>query len=250
LRPANRPPVQNPFGSEEQAIGFHAQLASAWEAKYASRASFRSRQKFLAAWLHDVVERGTSWLDAGCGSGHFSRQMAALGASVTGVDGAAEMIAAAQRLGGGDGGELVYRCGDLASLTEEDESFDGVLCSSVLEYLDEPNRALREFWRVTKAGGSLIVTLPNRRALVRKAERLLLGVTSAFRRSYPRYLAHVKREWARREAVALVTHAGFEVRAVAVGGLGWGPGWLGRQTFWGTLLFILATRLPAKGSAA
>jgi len=173
--------------------------------------------------------------------------MATLGASVTAVDGAAEMIAAAQRLGGG-GGVLVYRtCGDLARLPEEDESFDGVLCSSLLEYLDEPGQVLTEFWRVTKAGGTLIVTLPNRRALVRKAERLLFGLTSAFRRSYPPYLAHVKVEWDRREAIALLGNAGYEARSVTPGGLGYAPSWLGHQTFWGPLLFISAIRLPARG---
>ena len=157
MKPANRLQVQNALAPEEEAIRFHSRLASDWEAKYASKASFRSRQKLLAALLRDAVGGGTSWLDAGCGSGHFSRHMATLGASVTGVDGAAEMIAAAQRLGGGDGGQLVYRiCRDLARLPGEDESFDGVLCSSVLEYLHEPNRVLDEFWRVTKAGGSLI----------------------------------------------------------------------------------------------
>jgi 2-polyprenyl-3-methyl-5-hydroxy-6-metoxy-1,4-benzoquinol methylase len=252
LGAANRRQVQNPRGSEEPAIDFHGGLALGWEAKYSSRASFRSREKLLAALLRDTVEVGAIWLDAGCGTGHFSRQIATLGAFVTGLDGATEMIVTAQRLGGGaDGARLVYRtCSDLTCLPEQAESFDGVLCSSVLEYLDEPTRLLDEFWRVTRPGGSLIVTLPNRWALVRKAQHFLLAVTSALRHPYPRYLEHVKGEWTAREAIALLSKAGFDVRSVAIGGLGWGPSWLDRQALWGTLLFILATRLPEKTRAA
>jgi 2-polyprenyl-6-hydroxyphenyl methylase/3-demethylubiquinone-9 3-methyltransferase len=241
------------LGPEEQAIGFHSGLASDWEAKYSSRASFRARERALAALLADAVERGTyRWLDAGCGTGHFSRQIASLGASVIGVDGAPEMITAARRLGAVGGGQVIYRTSaDLAHLPEDDESFDGVLCSSVLEYLEEPVRVLDEFWRVTRAGGTLIVTLPNRRALVRLAQRIVYTVTGAtIRRPYPEYVSHVKGFWTRAEAVTLLKAAGYEVRTVSVGGLGWGPQWLDRQVFWGPLLFVFATRRPARGTVA
>ncbi len=41
-----------------------------------------------------------------------------------------------------------------------DASFDGVLCTAVLEHLEEPARAIAEAWRVLKPGGRAIYTVP------------------------------------------------------------------------------------------
>jgi 2-polyprenyl-6-hydroxyphenyl methylase/3-demethylubiquinone-9 3-methyltransferase len=166
------------------------------------------------------------------------------------VDGTAEMIAAALRLDGAGDSRIAYRtCRDLAHLSLADESFDGVLCSSVLEYLDEPTRVLDEFWRITRPGGALIVTLPNPGALVRRAQRIALAATRTMLvKAYPEYLSHVRCMWTRTEAIALVSAAGYEVRTVSIGGLGWGPESLDRRAFWGPLFFILARRRPRRAT--
>jgi SAM-dependent methyltransferase len=49
---------------------------------------------------------------------------------------------------------------DIASIPAPDASFDAVLCSEVLEHVPEPTRALAEFSRLLKPGGSLILTAP------------------------------------------------------------------------------------------
>jgi ubiquinone/menaquinone biosynthesis C-methylase UbiE len=41
-----------------------------------------------------------------------------------------------------------------------DQSFDSALCTAVLEHLEEPERALRETYRVLRAGGKAIYTVP------------------------------------------------------------------------------------------
>lgn len=41
------------------------------------------------------------------------------------------------------------------------ESFDGVLCSEVLEHLFEPHKVIQEFARVLKPGGHVLITVPN-----------------------------------------------------------------------------------------
>lgn len=50
--------------------------------------------------------------------------------------------------------------GDITDIPEEDESFDVVLCSEVLEHLPNPVEALKEFQRLLKKGGKLILTAP------------------------------------------------------------------------------------------
>ena len=49
---------------------------------------------------------------------------------------------------------------DITSIPEPDGSFDAVLCTEVFEHLPEPAAALREFARLLKPGGHLILTAP------------------------------------------------------------------------------------------
>ena len=57
---------------------------------------------------------------------------------------------------------------NLESIEIEPSSLDGVLCISVLEYLNDPSATLRKLATGLRAGGSLIVSVPNRSSLLRK----------------------------------------------------------------------------------
>lgn len=62
---------------------------------------------------------------------------------------------------------------DLTSLAFKENAFDVVACTEVLEHVFEYRKALQEFMRVLKPGGSLIVTFPNE--ILWTAGRFLLG---------------------------------------------------------------------------
>lgn len=49
---------------------------------------------------------------------------------------------------------------DITSIPMEDESFDVVLCSEVLEHVPDPVRAVKELTRLLRPGGTLILTAP------------------------------------------------------------------------------------------
>lgn len=58
-----------------------------------------------------------------------------------------------------DYGKLDIVC-DITKIPEPDASFDGILCIEVLEHIPDPQAALREFSRLLKPGGTLILTAP------------------------------------------------------------------------------------------
>lgn len=56
-------------------------------------------------------------------------------------------------------GKLDY-VGDITAIPVADGYFDCVLCAEVLEHLPEPQAALKEFSRIVKPGGTLVLTAP------------------------------------------------------------------------------------------
>ena len=79
-----------------------------WQASAAAYIGFqdagdRNRTMLLDPVMLDLCGdvRGQHMLDLGCGEGRFCRMLAERGASVTGIDPIAEMIAASRARGGG-----------------------------------------------------------------------------------------------------------------------------------------------------
>ncbi len=59
-----------------------------------------------------------------------------------------------------DTSDIIDRHDDIESLEFEDESFNAVVCWSVLEHVPNPTKAITEMYRVLKPGGLLWVQLP------------------------------------------------------------------------------------------
>jgi len=49
---------------------------------------------------------------------------------------------------------------DIASIPEPDHSFDAIICTEVFEHIRHPREAVKEFFRLLKPGGYLILTAP------------------------------------------------------------------------------------------
>ncbi|WCO67256.1 methyltransferase domain-containing protein [Iamia majanohamensis] len=100
---------------------------------------------------------GRRILDAGCGTGPLTAALRDRGATVTGIDASAEMLALArQRLGA----EVDLRVVDLRDpLPFADSAFDDVVASLVLHYLEDWAPTLAELHRVLAHGGRLIASV-------------------------------------------------------------------------------------------
>lgn len=100
---------------------------------------------------------GRRILDAGCGSGPLSAALRDRGATVTGIDVSAEMLALARRRLGEDA--ALHRADLNGPLPFDDGAFDDVVASLVLHYLEDWGPALAELRRVLRPGGRLIASV-------------------------------------------------------------------------------------------
>ncbi|MFE6690618.1 class I SAM-dependent methyltransferase [Streptomyces sp. NPDC057743] len=100
---------------------------------------------------------GRRILDAGCGSGPLFAALRERGAHVSGFDASAGMLELARRRLGEDADLQVAALG--SPLPYADDTFDDVVASLVLHYLEDWGPALTELRRVLKPGGRLIASV-------------------------------------------------------------------------------------------
>ncbi|TBL75033.1 class I SAM-dependent methyltransferase [Paenibacillus thalictri] len=96
-------------------------------------------------------------LDVGTGPGFLALQFAGLGHQVTGVDLSENMLAIAAEKAAAKGLACTLMQGDAEALPFADASFDVVVNRHLLWTLPNPGRAMREWVRVLKPGGRLLV---------------------------------------------------------------------------------------------
>lgn len=99
-------------------------------------------------------------LDAGCGSGRLTVELARAGTEVTGIDTNARQLAEARRRAEDVGVELTLLEGDFNTrLPFADEAFDAVTSRLALMAADDPVATVRELRRVLETGGRLVTVL-------------------------------------------------------------------------------------------
>lgn len=128
-------------------------------------------------WASDERSRhpldGKTALDVGCGAGLLAEPLARLGATVTGIDAAPELIEAAKAHASGQGLAIDYRC---APVEQAGGQFDLVTCLEVVEHVADPAPFVKALAARLAPGGLMILSTPNRTALSK-----LLTITLAER---------------------------------------------------------------------
>jgi len=171
----------------EEAAHFGKLAAEWWDPKGSSAMLHRLnpvrlgfiRQAIDAHWQGDSRSvrplAGKRALDVGCGAGLLCEPLARLGAAVTGVDAAAENIAAASAHAAAGGLAIDYRHGDIGSLGLS--GYDLVSSMEVIEHVADKAAFIAALTSAVAPGGLLILSTPNRTPqsklfLVEAAERL------------------------------------------------------------------------------
>ncbi|MCI4678533.1 bifunctional 2-polyprenyl-6-hydroxyphenol methylase/3-demethylubiquinol 3-O-methyltransferase UbiG [Rhodoblastus acidophilus] len=110
----------------------------------------------------DKPLKGLRIVDLGCGGGLLSESLAALGATVTGVDPSEENIAAARRHAAFKGFEIDYRPATVEALASAGETYDIALAMEVLEHVADVKGFLASAAALVRPGGLFVGATLNR----------------------------------------------------------------------------------------
>lgn len=100
------------------------------------------------------------------------------------------------------------RQGDMGgTLPYDDSSFDYITCIEGLEHIENPQQAIREFFRLLKPGGHLVTSVPNILNIEERFKWLLHGYTSHFKPLGRNQVARAREAFGDKVEIALHVNA-------------------------------------------
>ena len=128
---------------------------SGWVGARASLQQQVYRTMFPHPLLQLIPKQGGRALDVGCGSGYWMSRLRNLGWDMTGLDFTEKALSKVRSMG------FAAISGSIESVRLEEEAYDLILLSAVLEHLHDPLAALRNVWSALKPGGCAVIDVPN-----------------------------------------------------------------------------------------
>ena len=124
-----------------------------------NRIADRKRVDFIANVLKTSLPPTGRILDVGCGNGVITRHLGRLGFNVLGIDVSDKTIEKARTIEPMPNVQFMQKSAE--ELVASGEKYDAVICSEVLEHLNNPGALLKVLYQTLADGGKLIVTVPN-----------------------------------------------------------------------------------------
>ena len=117
------------------------------------------RLNFIIKTLQQYLPVGAEVLDVGCGNGVISRSLGAAGFRVKGIDISEKTIEKAKQLNTLP--NVSFEVCSAEQLVATGTKYHAIICSEVLEHLNEPDKLLKTLNETIHEDGVLIVTVPN-----------------------------------------------------------------------------------------
>lgn len=133
---------------------------------YRTKACFRDRLKLFVEAVQGAAPPPANVLDFGCGPGIIAVTLGELGYNVLGLDGAKGMVEAANANARSLQLKNVrFQHIEAAQLQLPAAGFDAVICSSVLEYVEDDLGLIRKLTDALSPGGCLMISVPTTESL-------------------------------------------------------------------------------------
>ncbi|HTG78607.1 MAG TPA: bifunctional 2-polyprenyl-6-hydroxyphenol methylase/3-demethylubiquinol 3-O-methyltransferase UbiG [Sphingomicrobium sp.] len=158
---------------DKEARHFGAMAADWWDPN-GSSAMLHKLNPVRLCYIRDMIDQhwqadehgfrpltGKNALDVGCGAGLLAEPLARLGAKVTAVDAAPELIEVAKAHAEGQGLAIDYRA---TGVEEVGGKFDLVTAMEVVEHVADPQQFIDSLAARLAPGGLMILSTPNRTA--------------------------------------------------------------------------------------
>ncbi|HCR42001.1 TPA: hypothetical protein DIV45_01385 [Patescibacteria group bacterium] len=143
--------AQDTSAIEHQIIDRFNHVGTNWIEETASDDNFE--WQIIKDWLGQPIGLEQKVLDVGSGKGKFTSKIQVQGFAVVGVEPASNLITAARTFH--PNVEFVHA--GATQLPFPDSTFSHLVCVEVLEHLPDTDRAIREFYRVLKPSGQLLI---------------------------------------------------------------------------------------------
>ncbi|NQE05803.1 Ubiquinone/menaquinone biosynthesis C-methyltransferase UbiE [ANME-1 cluster archaeon GoMg1] len=134
---------------------------------------FKYRKDMLS---YLALEKNDKILDYGSATCEISEWLASEGYNVTACDISYDLLAFSKKRD--KSRRLKYECADCEELAFKDEAFDKIICFEILHHLPNPEKGIKEMYRILRRGGRILVSEPNSLSPVRRLSEILLKEVS------------------------------------------------------------------------
>jgi 2-polyprenyl-3-methyl-5-hydroxy-6-metoxy-1,4-benzoquinol methylase len=195
----------------KDSVAWHDRIAERFADRYQHSAMFKERRQMWQSVLESHVTPGATVLDLGCGNGIFAVIAANIARQVIAIDGSEAMIALARETARKAQAVniefFVHRLEEFPAIVQR--PVDSIVCSSVIEYMANPDAFLESCATALRPGGKILLSAPNGDCWYRKFERNVFRIFGV-----PRYYAYVRTVERPVDTASRLSRAGFHATEV------------------------------------
>src|SRR5437868_12741769 len=202
-------------------------LAADWWDPNGKSAMLHKLNPVRLAYIRDMIDQhwqadehgfkpleGKTALDVGCGAGLLAEPLARMGAKVTAIDAAPEVIVVAREHARAQGLSIDYHSGDVQGLEGQ---FDLITSMEVIEHVAAPAAFLKALAKRLAPGGLLVLSTPN---ATRWSKLLMITIGEGFGQ-IPKGTHDFEKFISPDRMKLLLTEAGLQ--CIDVEGIAWSP---------------------------
>ncbi len=170
--------------TEQYVKDYFDEMADGWEQRYTQSRFFRMRYKEFEKLINEFITARSVVLDYGCGSGVLIDLLAQKAKLIIGTDVSKKMRTVAREKFVFFENVKIWKPKRL-----EKKSFDLVICSSVIEYVEVDSIFLKDICTYLKPGGIIIITFPNQIGLLQNLNKHVISKIK--KKSYIEYQKNI-----------------------------------------------------------